>query len=240
MDGCRGGWLAVMWSDRGFLDARILRDRSSLIAILTDSARTFIDIPIGLPDSEASRDCDREATPQEYRQLRKILGRSFSSSVFNPPIRSAICASSYSEASAINAAKTGKKLSIQAWNIVPKIREIDELLLKVPTLHDRCFESYPELLFYHLNSQHPLNFKKKTREGKQERLELLQSQIPEIQVHFAAIRDRHLKKDASDDDILDAMVLAYFAHRSLTASLHSIPNPPNYDQKGLRMAIHWC
>lgn len=231
IDGCRGGWLAVCLSDRT-LQFKLIEERSTLIEQLANSATTLIDIPIGLSDSEPSRLCDR--------LLRQTLGRSFAASVFNPPIRDAVYAYSYAQACQINAVKTGKKISIQSWNIVPKIRQIDDILQENLKIRNRCFESHPELLFYHLNDREPLQFKKKTPEGKQERLTLLELVISDVRSIFAAIRDRYLKKEVADDDILDAIVLAYFADQSVKKTLQSLPNPPHFDEKGLRMAIHWC
>lgn len=230
IDGCRGGWLAVWRVDRTW-NSQLIRDRSTLVEILKGAARTFIDMPVGLSETEASRLCDR--------QLRKILGRSFSTSVFNPPIRDAVDATSYAEACQLNSAKTGKKLSIQSWNIVPKLRELNEILIEFPELQNLTFESHPELLFYQINHQTHLKFKKKTQQGQQERLALLENEIQDPPSTFAVLRDRYLKKEVADDDIVDAMVLACCADRSLKTGLKSLPNPPEVDAKGLKMGIYY-
>lgn len=230
LDGCRGGWLAVWHVDRTW-NSLLIRDRTTLREILTVGDRTFIDMPIGLPETEASRLCDR--------QLRQTLGRAFSTSVFNPPIREAVYATSYADACQLNHAKTGKKISIQSWNLVPKIRELDEIFIEFTELQSSCFESHPELLFYHLHQQKKLNFKKKTPAGQQERLALLAASIEDPQSTFSALRASYLKKEVADDDILDAIVLACFAERSLKTELKSLPNPPEVDAFGIEMGIYY-
>ncbi|MBE9041429.1 DUF429 domain-containing protein [Oscillatoriales cyanobacterium LEGE 11467] len=230
VDGCRGGWLVVSWDGKSW-NHRVVRDRLQLIDLLKSSRRTFIDIPIGLGDLESSRTCDR--------LLRKTLGRSYSSSVFSPPVRAAIYANSYENACQINQAQTGKKISIQSWNITAKIRQIDEIFQQQPELGDRILESHPELLFWKLNQEQSLTHKKKTDAGKQQRLKLLTDPIAESQKLFTKIRNSSLKKEVSDDDILDAIVLAYSSHQSLVCGLKSFPDPVEFDDRGLRMAIHY-
>ncbi|MDY6937440.1 MAG: DUF429 domain-containing protein [Cyanobacteriota bacterium] len=230
IDGCRGGWLVISWDGKDW-QHQVVAERSQLVDLLKAACRTFIDIPIGLGDREASRNCDR--------LLRKILGRSYSSSVFSPPIRAAVYANSYEEACRINQEKTGKKISIQSWNIAAKIRQVDEILQQQPELGDRVLESHPELLFRQLNGDRPLTHKKKNDAGRQERLDLLMQKSSSSCKLFTEIRSSYLKKDVANDDILDAIILTYCAHQSLLLGLQSIPEPSDRDAKGLRMAIHY-
>lgn len=46
---------------------------------------------------------------------------------------------------------TEKKLTLQAWNITPKIQMVDELLRADESLKDKVLESHPELLFQTIN-----------------------------------------------------------------------------------------
>ena len=154
IDGCRGGWLVIAWDGNNW-DSQIIRDRSQLIDLLQNARRTFIDIPIGLSDRDSSRTCDR--------LLRKTLGRAYASSVFSPPVRAAVYADTYESACQINQAQTGKKISIQSWNITPKIRQIDEILQEYPEFIDRVLESHPEFLFWKLNGDRSLAHKKRLR-----------------------------------------------------------------------------
>ena len=77
----------------------------------------LIDIPIGLKTGgSGERLSDLGA--------RSIL-KARKSSIFPVPCREAIYAKTYKEACEVNERLTGKRISKQAWNIVPKIRDVD-------------------------------------------------------------------------------------------------------------------
>ena len=67
--------------------------------------------------------------------------------------------------------RQGGGLSIQSFNIQPRIREVDAML--TPAVQDRICEAHPELAFRHLNSGRPLTSRKHTEAGRQERVRLL-------------------------------------------------------------------
>ncbi|WP_017326606.1 DUF429 domain-containing protein [Synechococcus sp. PCC 7336] len=230
MDGCRGGWLAI--ARVGERDCRhwLLEEGAQLLELFGRTGLTFVDIPIGLAEGEASRRCDR--------LLRKTLGGRFSSSVFNPPIRAAVYAESYGEACDRNFERTGKKISKQSWQITRKIRQVDEVLLARPDLCQRVLESHPELLFFKLNGDRPLRAKKKTLEGQEERLGLLARVLPQARDWFAQVRKSYLKRQMADDDIVDALGLALAAEQGAIAGVKSLPELPEYDDRGMPMAIH--
>jgi predicted RNase H-like nuclease len=69
------------------------------------------------------------------------LGRA-RSSLFAPPPAPVLACTSYTEACAAAHELTGKKISLQAWAIVPKIREFQEVLLP-----RNVVEAHPELSF---------------------------------------------------------------------------------------------
>jgi len=52
------------------------------------------------------------------------------SSIFPVPCREAVYAETYEKACEVNKLLTGKLISKQAWNIVPKIRDVDRFLVK--------------------------------------------------------------------------------------------------------------
>jgi len=237
IDGCRAGWL-ICSADGAGIEWMLARTSSELRVALLRFERVFIDMPIGLPDQEPGRDCDQE--------LRRALGWGFSSSVFSPPCREALYATDYPSASQINARQTGKKLSIQSWNLIPKIRQLDEILQHENRLRDRIFESHPEWLFQLAGRQsqkgngveniqnaqvenslqdstkqednqaiaNPLQFKKKSKEGVEERLHRLSSEIEVADEAFEEALTHYRRKDVAKDDILDAMILAVMAEKS--------------------------
>ncbi|MEM9305289.1 MAG: DUF429 domain-containing protein, partial [Pseudomonadota bacterium] len=137
VDGCRAGWLAVTF-DGEACAVSVVSSARSLVEQVPE-ATIFIDMPIGLPHvDQPVRRCEPEA--------RKLLGPR-RSSVFNVPCREALDAPTYADGSARNAAITGRKLSRQSWAIVPKIRELDELLLARPALRASLREAHPEVCF---------------------------------------------------------------------------------------------
>jgi predicted RNase H-like nuclease len=111
-----------------------------------------VDMPIGLPD-EGRRSCDAEA--------RRRLGAR-RSSVFPVPVRSALAATSFAEV-------TG--LSIQAWNIVPKIAEVDACW------EPRVREVSPELSLAVVAGA-PMTHPKRRPEGRAEREAVLDAHLP--------------------------------------------------------------
>ncbi|RWF14112.1 DUF429 domain-containing protein, partial [Mesorhizobium sp.] len=69
-------------------------------------------------------------------------------------------------------------VSIQAFGIFAKIREIDQLLIARPELRGRVFESHPEVAFCRLNGGTAMALPKKTKgavnpAGMEERKALL-------------------------------------------------------------------
>ena len=230
VDGCRGGWIAIALGSNGFTP-KLAETSQELLELLKVAELTFIDIPIGLSDREASRDCDR--------LLRKALSPHFSTSVFNPPVRKAIYACSYEDACQQNAVATGKKISKQSWNISPKIRLVDELLIAHPSFRETLLESHPEFLFFNLNGRSSLEYKKKTSEGRKERLQLLAEVLPNALDIFDDVRSQYLKKQMADDDIVDALALAICAQMAIEHGVLSLPQPAERDEKGIPMAIHY-
>jgi len=132
----------------------------------------------------------------------------------------------------------GHGLSIQAFNILAKIREVDRLM--TPALQHRVYEAHPELAFQALAGQ-PLQDRKKTVAGREARLRVLDN-IPSLLFHgiraaFERIRRACKRTDVAPDDILDAYVLMWTALRIRHALAHRVPRSPQYDARGLRMEI---
>ena len=121
IDGCKIGWLFISF-DEGNERYEVLETKEQLEEKLLETDCTFIDMPIGLEDEDYTRECDA--------LMRKEVGATYSPSIFSPPIRPALAAPSYVEANMISYEYTEKKLSLQSWNITPKIQMIDDLLTK--------------------------------------------------------------------------------------------------------------
>src|SRR2546423_6595600 len=87
-------------------------------------------------------------------RARVRLGRR-GCAVSPPPIRPMLAARSHAEASAVRRRVEGKGVSIQAWAIVPKIREADRLLRRHPSYRPIVHEAHPEVCFALLNGGGP-------------------------------------------------------------------------------------
>ena len=165
VDGCKAGWIALIQSvDAGPIQSTVFATASDLCRSLTDAEVIAVDIPIGLTDC-GPRECDAEA--------RKRLGRYRASSAFPPPIRPTLDAASRDEASEIQKMIDGRKIGVQVWGIIPKIREWDSCLRVDRQPAKRVFEVHPEVSFWALNSFKPMQHSKKAAEGRSERCEFL-------------------------------------------------------------------
>ena len=190
----------------------------------------LIDIPIGLKaEGRAERRCDPV--------VRKLLGPR-RSSVFPAPCREAIYASSYQEACDVNQRLTGKRLSVENWNIIPKIREMDCLLSDDTSAIGRIREIHPELCFWGLAGR-PMQYAKKRAEGLAERTQLLQSIYPQTADIIAHALSAYRRKDVARDDILDSLAAAVTGLMG-EHNLASIPQEPEFDERGLRMEMVYC
>jgi predicted RNase H-like nuclease len=218
VDGCPGGWVCFQ------VDLQSRKTSVRVVSRLNELLSTFprprlvaIDIPIGIPDRGA-RACDIAA--------RRVLGKPRSNSVFPAPIRPTLGAKTYEEACTLSLRAHGKSLSRQAFEIIAKIREVDNLM--TPELQMWVFEVHPEVSFWALNEQRPLTFRKLDREGKEERLCLLRRHYPTIDQHLSGLR----QSEVAGNDVLDAAAAAWTAECVASGMV-----PRQFDSRGLRMEI---
>lgn len=228
VDGCRGGWL-IASSDTTL--SRVNLEVSRSLATLFQAVRggdivAVIDVPIGLPD-DGPRACDIAA--------RQLLGQVRASSVFPAPCRPALPAKTFEEACDLNEAASGRKLSHQAFGLLPKIREVDGLI--TPELQDHIREGHPEVSFAVLSERGAgLPHRKKDPEGEIERLNVLDKFLPPIDLESArTLIGRGL---AQRDDLLDALACLVTASRVAKGTAITLPAGEVYrDGRGLRMEI---
>lgn len=230
LDGCRAGWIAISLDDEN-AGYWLVESDEELKEFFEDFDRIFIDVPIGLHKDEYIRKCDAE--------LRDVLGSDYRASVFNPPIRPALHAPTYAEASMTSYEATGKKISIQTWNITPNIRIVDQFLQNNDEMRGKVFESHPELLFRILNGDNSIVQKKATKKGLRHRLKLLKDNSKYADDFFRDIKEDFRRNQVDEDDIIDSMSLAMFALRSLEDEIKTLPEDPPADETGLTMAIHY-
>lgn len=230
VDGCQAGWIAISLDDEN-AGYWLLESDQELKDYLEDFDRIFIDVPIGLAKEDHIRECDEK--------LREILGPDYHASVFNPPIRPALYAPTYAEATMTSYEITGKKLSTQAWNISSNIRTVDQFLQNNEELQEKVFESHPELLFRILNGNNSILQKKATKKGLRHRLKLLKDNSKYADDFFRDIKEEYRRNQVDEDDIVDSMALALFALRSVEDEIKTIPENPPTDSTDLPMAIHY-
>lgn len=217
VDGCRGGWIAVL-HDRvaGCWRVAIAARWSDLPA----ADRVAVDMPIGLPDC-GRRGCDFAA--------RRLLGPRRSASVFIGLRRPLLGFATYAEANAWGKSD-GAGLAKQAWFLLPRIAEIDQAM--IPADQDRIHECHPELAFLRLHGG-PVVESKRTAAG----LAIRRSLLERAGVPVATLLDALDRRRAAIDDLLDAAVLVLTAARIADGAATCLPADPPRDSRKLRMEI---
>jgi len=199
--------------------------RASLADVLSavpPGACALIDVPIGLrARGKAERGCDIAA--------RDILGKR---AVESAPVRPVLRAADYAAASAQNEKLTGRKLSRRSWQRLPRIREVDGLLLADEDLRRWLREAHPELLFAALAGA-AMGSARDSRDGFTERMTILQILHADAERLVASAFLAHGGFEAARANVVDAFVLALCARRP--TQLRGLPPDPETDPKGLPM-----
>ena len=227
VDGCKGGWLAVVRGpDTGRLHAEVHGTAVALLAAHGDAVAIAVDIPIGLR-AQGHRAADVAA--------RKALGSGRASSVFLTPPRPVLDAETYAEANAASRRLDRRGVSAQVWAIAPKIREWDAALRDDASARGRTHEVHPELSFAQMNGGKPLAAGKKSIEGALARRGLLVQYYGESAV--AGVERSYDRKSAGMDDLYDALAALWSAERIARGEARSLPEPGEVDAMGLVAAI---
>ena len=216
VDGCKRGWVFVRLENGAFTSAVFYEHFAAGVGASGDATVIGVDIPIGYPSPPAlQRAADGAA---------RAMVRPLTSSVFPTPHPGVLTAPDWKTANALSRELTGKGLSMQSFDLMPKILEVKP----ITTRNERVYEVHPEVSFRAL-AGHPLTSKKQWN-GHAERRALLVAAgivIPD------ALGDAGT---AAADDILDAAVAAWSASRIAAGEAISLPSPPEHDD-GRRIAI---
>jgi SagB-type dehydrogenase family enzyme len=234
VDGCKAGWFVAIASvtmenetntscEFSLKNVFVANAFTEVFSKTSDCKLVCVDIPIGLSDGDKPRECDGAA--------RELLRGRRASSVFPSPIRPCLSAVDYETASKISFEYTGKKLNKQTFALMKKIREVDDLM--TPELQNRVREIHPEVLFWALNGQKPIELNKKTVIGQAQRHSLLQVIFTDID----SILVRAPISGYAMDDALDAIVAAWTAGQAVIGKAKTLPEKPPLDSKGLRMEM---
>jgi predicted RNase H-like nuclease len=244
VDGCKAGWTAVVKMPAAEPAMRICKTFAELIDGLPDDAVMAVDMPIGLPA------ITRHGGRGPETIVRKLLGER-QSSVFSIPSRAAVYAAdedftgierwyeAHRLASAVarDTSDPPRGVSIQAFGIFSKIRELDRLLLARPELRGRVIESHPEAAFWRLNGGRAMSLPKKIKgrvnpAGMAERRALLARHG-----YDRAFLDAAPPRGAGEDDVLDAAAVLLVAARHARGEATPFPDPPGRDEHGIPVAI---
>ena len=233
VDGCRFGWFSVGLNRSGGYAFKVFTEFEELLEHYGDAKLVLVDIPIGLPHGPGGRDCDREAR-------RKLRPRG--SSVFPTPTRQTVRQAAkspkdYKSAAGVEYRFAGKRISRQSFAICSKIDEVDALMVTRGNWASPAVrEVHPELCFWALNDDKPMNSRKKRKEGVEERLQVLKGVEPRTHDIFAEACSKFPRKLVAKDDILDALAAVVTAYRS-KGSLQTVPECPPTDSLGLPMEM---
>jgi|SRR5208337_211097 len=233
-DGCKEGWIAVTADPEALekAEVKIFKNFAELISELPARSVIAIDMPIGLAEhtERGGREPDWAA--------REFLGRQ-RASVFPVPSRRAVYERDYAAVCAMarETSEPRRAVSKQLFGILPRIQQIDEILLQDPALRKRVFEVHPEVSFKVMYNNRPLPQRKKVKgrinePGMQLRKELLTKEG----FHLAFL-DQKPPHGAGRDDFYDACACAWSAKRILYGKERVIPSHPPLDGEGLEQAI---
>lgn len=223
MDGCRAGWVVVTTAAAGPAPVDSVRVVARIAEVVDDLRRgrlsaVAVDMPLGLP---------RQGPRSSDALLRRRLGPR-RSSVFPTPPRGVLGAGDHAEAVARSRRIEGRGISVQAFNLLGRIAELDEAT--DPSLADRLVEAHPESAFAELAGA-PLDHTKRTATGRRQRLELLAEPFPVSgELLSAPLRG------ARPDDVLDAAAVAWTARRWLAGEALVIGDD-GPDERGIPMRV---
>ena len=233
VDGCPFGWVSVGLSRSGSYTCEMFAGFGELLDNYRLAKLVLVDIPIGLPHGPGGRDCDREA--------RRRLG-SRGPTVFPTPTRQTVrqaiqSPGDFKAAADLEQRITGKRVTKQSFAICGKIGQVDAVMVsRGRGASPRVREVHPELCFWALSGGQPMCSRKKTKEGLEERLDILRAVEPKTQMIFDSARSKFDRKLVAADDIVDALAAAVIAYRS-DGRLQTVPELPPVDAKGLPMEI---
>jgi len=203
VDAAAGEWLGILLVDGSYASAELVPTVADLVRLHPDARVVAVDIPIGLPQGRL-RPADAEA--------RRFVGGSRAASVFSAFPPDVLTADTYEAAVAIAQDLLGKGLSAQSFALRGRIFEVAE----VAPPDGRVVEVHPEVSFRALKGE-PLRYSKHSWSGIVERRALLASAgilLPD---------DFHGSGRVAPDDVVDAAVAAWSAHRVAMGRSRTLP-----------------
>lgn len=218
-DGAAAGWVVVTLVDGEVADVEVVAALSEALAAPVDAAG--VDMPIGLIDA-----------PREADQAARALLPGRASSVFATPPRSVVdgfrdgSLTDHATASRAAEAATGAGMSMQAWRLVPRIVEVDDLVADGHQL----LEVHPEVAFAVLVGE--ALPRKRSWAGITTRRAVLARHGVELPDRFPG------DERAAPDDVVDAAVCAWVADAAAAGlPLLSVPEATEQVDRGRPIVI---
>ena len=149
-------------------------------------------------------------------------------------MRACLTSGSYELLSARHRRIDRRGLSKQAFNLLPKIREVDQYLLQHPRDRSRIREVHPEVSFATWNDGRALVYRKTHLSGRGERERLIDSIWNGERERMWALIDGN---GCRRDDLNDALAALWTAHRIARGTARRMPWINEFDGCGLRMEI---
>jgi predicted RNase H-like nuclease len=167
-------------------------------------------------DTKGGRTCDRLA--------RQLLGWPRSGAIGSPPSRQYLRTGDLG-------ARAQKGLNPINARLMRRFAEVAEEMQ--PYRQRQVFEVHPELSFFQLNDDKPMQHSKYTDEGVAERRRLVESKIQGA----SDVLDANLPGGVTARHLLDAMADMTTARRIAARAVVRIPEDPEWDEQGVRMEL---
>lgn len=233
VDGCPGGWVGALvrrlpgrvppaqrsshGAGAGAGAGRLVvtwhaGSMAQLLAL--PAAVVAVDIPVGLPEGPRRRACDVQASCRLGAQR---------SSVFPAPPRAVLAARTHAEASQLSRDAGSVGVSLQTYNILDKVREVDGLR------EPRLVEVHPEVSFRELTGT--VLPRKTLVAGRQARLSALRGWLPEAALPVP------LPGRGRPDDCVDALACAWSGWRWLAGTALVLGDETDATGQPMRIVI---
>ena len=218
---CPTGWLVVGARLQGITAFPTEPEVFETFADILDYRPAFDVIAIHCHLSFPTEDTPRGRTCDQL--ARQLLGFARGGAVTSPPSRKLLESGKLDQ-------KARKGLSPITAQMLPRYAEVAAEM--APYRQRQVFEVHPELSFYQLNDDKPMQHAKETPEGVEERTRLVTARIPGVETVLEArlpgVELRHL---------LDATADMVTARRIAARAVDRLPEDPEWDDAGVRMEL---
>jgi predicted RNase H-like nuclease len=214
---CATGWLVASAKLHGTTFApeepRVIDTFGEVLDQRPTFATIALNAPIGYLEcfKARGRSCDKEA--------RALLGPRRGAAIPSAPVRNQIEGDQLAPGDGLNAITR---------KLLPRYREVAAEM--APYRQRSVYEVNSDLSFYQLNDDRPMQWSKRTAQGREERLTLLARKIPGVERIVEAVIPR-----VPEQHLIDVAAFMWTARRIFAKAAVRIPIDPEWDELGLRM-----